>query len=213
MGWFNRPFNTNQDKSAIDLGWDFNYSQDGEDTWWNHSSRVNKDNILVESYDFNGKTFYYNKPLQVGQVIKGDFCEWNDYSQEEYVLSKLSHKYSFNPVLFENNSTNVFPSGYAYKPHYEIPIKAFSDYIETAETSAQNIPDYAYFSQTDNLWRWRDLYQYGFIDVNGVGVDNPFLNNAHYPFIDILFLQTPMRRNTEGIYYQDINLPDIDFCE
>lgn len=213
MGWFNRPFNTNQDKSAIDIGWDFNYSNDGEDTWWNHSSRINKDNIPVESYDFNNNTFYYNKPLQVGQVIKGDFCEWNDYSQQEYVLSKISHKYSFNNVLFKNNSSNTFPSGYAYKPHYEIPIRTFSDYIETAETSVENIPDYAYFSQTDNLWRWRELYQYGFIDNNGIGVDNPFLNNAHYPFTDILFLQTPMRRNTEGIYYQNINLPDTDFCE
>ena len=84
-----------------------------------------------------------------------------------------------------------------------MPIRSFSDYIETGnKNEIDNIPDYSYYSQNDNLWRWRDLYSYGFIDGDGIGVDNPFINDSHYPFKEILFLQTPILRNTEGIYYQ-----------
>jgi len=75
------------------------------------------------------------------------------------------------------------------------------------------IPEYSYFSQSDNLWRWRDLYPYGYVDNDGIGVDNPFINNSHYPFKSIIFLQTPILRNTSGIYYQEINDPIIDDCE
>lgn len=219
MGWFNQPFNDDTTKSAIDIGWEFNFSESSEDDWWNHNSSINKDNIPVEFYDIDGLRFYYNKDLNIGDVLRGDICEWNDYEQTEYMLSELSHKYSFNKNVFQTNINDVtnrvlfFPSGYAYKPHYKIPLRTFSDYVETADTGTENVPSYAYFSQVDRLWRWRDLYTYGFIDNNGNGVDNPFINNSHYPFTDILFLQTPMLKNTEGIYYQDINLPTIDFCE
>jgi hypothetical protein len=219
LGWFNQPFNDDTTKSAIDIGWEFNFSDNLEDSWWNHASTINKDNIPVEFYDTNGLRFYYNSDLNEGDVLRGDICEWNDYEQYEYVLSELSHKYSFNKNVFQTNINNVtnrvlfFPSGYSYKPHYKIPLRSYSDYVETADTEVDNIPSYAFYSQVDRLWRWRDLYSYGFIDNNGNGVDNPFINNSHYPFTDILFLQTPMIRNTEGIYYQDINLPNIDFCE
>jgi len=214
MGWFNKPNDVFNDSSAIDIGWEFNFDESSEDNWWNHASSDNKDNIPFDSYTIGANTFYYNKTLLTGHVIKGDICEWNDYEQKESVLSPLYHKYSFNPSIFENNSTLTNPSGYAYKPHYQIPIRAFSDYIENGnKNEIDNVPDYSYYSENDNQWRWRDLYPYGFVDGDGVGVDNPFINNSHYPFKEILFLQTPILRNTEGIYYQQINLPIIDNCE
>ena len=213
MGWFNRPYNQNS-SSAIDIGWEFNFDSINEDTWWSHDSLTNKDNIPFDSYTIGLNTFYYNRTLNTGDVIKGDICEWNDYEQKENVISKIYHKYSFNPLLFQNNSSLEQPSGYAYKPHYDIPIRSFSDYVETGNRNeVDNIPEYSYYLENDRLWRWRDLYPYGFIDGDGVGVDNAFINNSHYPFRQILFLQTPILRNTEGIYYQDIKQPIIDNCE
>lgn len=213
MGWFNKPYNQNSG-SAIDIGWEFNFDSINEDTWWAHNSLSNKDNIPFDSYTIGANTFYYNRTLSSGHIIKGDICEWNDYEQKETVISPIYHKYSFNPLLFQNNSSLEQPSGYAYKPHYDIPIKSFSDYVETGNRNeVDGIPTYSYYSENDRQWRWRDLYPYGFIDGDGVGVDTPFINNSHYPFKQILFLQTPILRNTEGIYYQDIKQPIIDDCE
>jgi hypothetical protein len=213
MGWFNKPYSQN-DNTAIDIGWEFNFDSITQDDWWNHDSLDNKDNIPVASYVKDSFTFYYNQTLTEGHVLKGDICEWNDYEQKEIILSPLYHKYSFNPEIFQNNSSVDNPSGYAYRPHYQVPIRAFSDYIETGnKNEIDNVPEYSYYSQNDNQWRWRDLYPYGFTDGDGIGVDNPFINNSHYPFKNILFLQTPILRNTEGIYYQTINLPIVDDCE
>lgn len=213
MGWFNKPF-SNQFTSAIDIGWKFNFLSNSVSNWWDHSSFSNKDNLPVQTYIANGNTFYYNQTLSTGHTLIGDFCEYNELDQQEYVLSEMFHKYSFNPSYFEDNSTVEFPSGYAYQPHFPIPIRAFSDYIETADPlQVDNVPDYAYFSSYYNQWLWRDLYPYGFTDESGNGVDVPFLNGAHYPFKDVLFLQTPMIRNVLGIYGTTIIQPFEDFCE
>lgn len=215
MGWFNKP--GGQQKS-IDIGWEFNFLKNSIDNWWNHSSTINKDNINVGSYVFNNKTFYYNNDLKVGDIIKGDFCEYNDIEQKEYVLSKLYHKYSFNPDLFIDNSSINLPAGYCYIPHHSIPIRVFSDYIENFSQGNSlglpvvGIPDYAWFSQYENNWFWRDIYEYGYVDSENLGLDIPFTNGAHYPYKDIVFLQTPIKR----INYVEttlINPPIFDNCE
>jgi hypothetical protein len=212
MGWFNKPYN-NTYKSAIDIGWSFNFENDMVSNWWNHSSYDNKDDIPVSSYTLNGNVFYYNNDLNIGHVLKGDFCEYNEADQREYVLSKMSHKYSYNPDYFQSNDTIEFPSGYAYQPYYSVPVRQYSNYIETAEPNeVDNVPNWAYFSQYNQSWAWRDIYTYGFTDADGFGVDIPFLNGAHYPFSQILFLQTPIIKDM-GIYAQVITPPLIDNCE
>jgi hypothetical protein len=74
-----------------------------------------------------------------------------------------------------------------------------------------DIPDYAFYSNLSNSFRWRDLYTYGYIDTNGVGVNYPFMNGKHYPYVNTIFRLTP-----EGIGVQNINViaePIIDECE
>ena len=45
-------------------------------------------------------------------------------------------------------------------------ISVFSNYVETGNISnVDQIPSYSFFSQTDQEFRWRDLYFYGFIDT------------------------------------------------
>ena len=215
MGWFNRPYGRNA--SAIDIGWDFNFLSNQIDSWWDRSSTLNKDNsILANSYEYpanSGQFFYYNQDLSVGDVIKGDFCEWNDFMMEEVMLSPMYHKYTYNSQWFQTkNGSNSTPSGYLYQPHYSIQVRDFSGYVEDARPGeVDNIPDYAFFSSNENKWRWRDLYPYGYVDTSGNGVDHPFLNGSHYPFRPINFLQfQPLRNiNKENVIVQ----PLIDDCE
>ena len=214
MGWFNKPYlNQNGQLTGIDVGWDFNFLNNTIDTWWNKTSQVNKDNIPTDSYSVNGLAFYYNKFLNEGDIIKGDFCEYNYFEQKEYVLSRMNHKYSYNDSLFINNSTPEFPSGYVYNPHHPIQIKAFGDYIESAIPDVtENVPGYAWFSSYNQLWYWRDIYSYGYIDSDNIGVNYPFLNGTHYPFVNLLFLQYPTQRDY-NLLFSDINQPTNDNCE
>lgn len=217
MGWFNPPaLNSVGQQTAIDIGWGFNFLENSVDTWWNHSSVINKDNIPVSSYEQpqgSGQMFYYNDFLSEGSVIKGDFCEYNYAEQKEYVLSSCYHKYSFNSLYFFDNSPVNFPSGYAYEPHHSIPIRVFSDYLEFGSpTNTDGIPSYAWFSEYENTFIWRDLYSYGFIDSDGIGIDFPFVNGSHYPFKQVLFLQKPIQRS-EIITTTLINQPINDDCE
>ncbi len=214
MGYFNPPALTIDGlPTAIDIGWDFNFLQNSVDTWWNHSSTVNKDNIPLDSYNVNSLNFYFNKILPLGSVLKGDFCEYNDFEQNEYVLSNLNHKYSFNPSLLWDSSPATFPSGYCYKPHNEITIRVFSDDIETGRKGeVDNIPSYAWFSETEQTFFWRDIYTYGFIDGDGRGVNYPFVNGAHYPFANILFNQYPLTRSM-FVQTNQFNTIERDECE
>jgi hypothetical protein len=214
-GWFNKP-NPGQ-TSALEIGWEFNFLKNGISQWWQKSSSYNKDNIPFGFYTKQGKTFYFNKDLKEGDIIKGDFCEYNNIEQNEYVLSPLYHKYSINPNNFIDDATSgatQLPSGYVYKPHYNIPIRVFSDFIETAPVnSVVEVPFYSYFSKKTGNFIWRDIYSYGYIDGDGIGLNIPFLNDAHYPFKEVRMIQFPVIRNVSDLETDLINDPITDDCE
>ena len=85
-------------------------------------------------------------------------------------------------------------------------IRVFSDYVETGDVEfVEQVPSWCFFSSSDQQFRWRDLYPYGFVDTDGVGVDYPYLNDAHYPFSEILFLQVPTS------FYRNINRPLVEY--
>lgn len=211
MGWFNKPYG--RSTSSIEVGWEFNCLSLEVDQWWRKDNSNNKDNIPGANYQKNNQTFYYNQNLSQGDEILGDFCEWNDFEMKEYVVSPMLHKYSYNDIHFLDESTVVLPSGYLYYPHHSIQVRDFSPYVETGNVDdVDGIPDYAFYSNFEQRWRWRDLYPYGFVDGEGVGVDHPFLNGAHYPFKDITFLQVlPQRTLNYG--FGVITPPAIDDCE
>jgi hypothetical protein len=230
FGYFNKPGNNSN--TALDIGWEFNFLKNGIDTWWNHLQTTNKDNIFIDSYTKQSNTFYFNKELNKGDVIKGDFCEYNDIEQMEYVLSPLYHKYSYNPDLLNTDqpvpngfagigialanyfNSVIYPPGYFYRPHYSIPIRTYSNYIEDATNDALfQVPDYAFYSENDQKFYWRDIYTYDFIDGDGRGLNLPFTNGKHYVFKDILFLQHPVKRNTSLVVTDIITDPINDNCE
>jgi hypothetical protein len=200
-GYFNRP--SLNSKVALKQGWEFNLTS-LTNSWWANSETESNTNIETSSYTLtNGgitNTFYYNQNLKVDDVIDGDFCEWNDYEQLERVISPYYHKIKYNQSVFSTISppTDNIP-GFYYKPHSSMNIRVFSDYIETGDIqTVDGVPSYAYFSNSDQQFRWRDLYGYGFIDNLGRGVDYPFLNFSQYPFKEIQFRLIP-----EGINYNN----------
>jgi hypothetical protein len=196
-GWFNKPKPTITDKYGLQKGWSFNFHSDSLDDWWETNNNNNLVEIPVSSYNkvLNGNqyTFYYNQPLKIDDVLSGDFCEYNDIEQMEYVISNCKHKITFNDLLYQTQilvppSNN--PPGYFYTPHNAVKLRDFADSVTGAV--GQNIntkPSWAYFSQNLNTWLWRTILEYGVFE-NGNGVDYPFLNDAHYPFSQILFLQS-----------------------
>jgi uncharacterized membrane protein len=209
-GYFNQPFNG----VGLKQGWEFNITKSAN-SWWNLTNVNSNTNIPVSSYTKSNYTFYYNTELKKGDIIDGDFCEWNDYFQIERVVSSYYHKIKYNQNVFQTTpDLNQNSPGFYYKPHNEMTIRVFSDYIEFGSADVvENIPSYAYYSQQDQLFRWRDLYTYGFIDDLGRGVNYPFLNSAQYPFSNVVFRLIP-----EGTNYNltGINFPTkpiIDGCE
>jgi hypothetical protein len=204
-GYFNQPLNG----VGLKQGWEFNLSKT-TNPWWDLNNQKSNTNIPVSAYTLTSgatKTFYYNSDLKVGDVMDGDFCEWNDYAQVERVVSSYYHKLKYNQDVFQ--STNNFSTnapGFYYKPHNHMVLRVFSDYIETANLGQiDNVPSWAFYSTADQQFRWRDLYTYGFIDNLGRGVDYPFLNTSHYPYTQVIFRLIP-----EGINYNE-NLDGFDF--
>jgi hypothetical protein len=204
-GYFNQPLNG----IGLKQGWEFNLSKT-TNPWWDLNNQKSNTNIPVSAYTLTSgatKTFYYNSDLKVGDVMDGDFCEWNDYEQIERVVSSYYHKLKYNQDVFQttnNFSTNA--PGFYYKPHNHMVLRVFSDYIETANLGQiDNVPSWAFYSTADQQFRWRDLYTYGFIDNLGRGVDYPFLNTSHYPYTQAIFRLIP-----EGINYNE-NLDGFDF--
>ena len=219
MGFFNaRPSNNLLFNKGLEVGWSFNFRKDTVDNWWSKLNVQNKDNITNNYYDKPGDNgqnirFYYNEDLPLGTELKGDICSWNKFEQKETVLSKISHKYSFNPSVITTSGSVNLPDGYTYNPHHSVKLRVYSDYIETGDRDAvEGVPDYSFFSNFEGQWRWRDIYSYGYIDTDGNGVNYPFLNGEHYPFGEVLFLQTPLMKNN-NVYNDIIFQPIIDDCE
>ena len=214
-GYFNKPTNG----VGLKQGWEFNLTK-SSNFWWDDTNLGSNTNILTSGYTLTSgatKTFYYNQNLMSGDTIDGDFCEWNDYEQLERVVSPYYHKLKYNQDVFQTTQTPTTNApGFYYEPHTPMTIRVFSDYVETGDLQfIDGIPSYAYFSNSDQEFRWRDLYGYGFIDNLDRGVDYPFLNFAQYPFKNVQFRLIP-----EGINYNSELFgvsfsvkPLIDGCE
>jgi hypothetical protein len=217
-GYFNKPY---FDNVGLKQGWEFNITE-VQNGWWDDTNRDSNSNITTSSYEKtdisgNTKTFYYNNNLSVDDIIEGDFCEWNDYEQRERVISKYYHKIKYNSDNFQISPTPTSnENGFYYQPHHGTTIRVFSNYVETGSvTNVDQVPFYAFYSPSDEEFRWRDLYLYGFKDELNRGVDYPYLNNSHYPFQNVIFRLFPEGKDSNN-FLRGINEPVkplIDGCE
>ena len=197
----------------VKQGWEFNnYLDDGKpQTWWSQNNVDSNTTIPQLQYNslLNQGPFFYNDFYSSGDTLDGDYCEWNNFEQLERVISIYQHKITYNNTWFSlsaNTLTATNQYGYFYRPHNPIQLRVFSNYVEEANSeNVVGIPDYAYYSTLISSFRWRDLYSYGFISTDGVGVDYPFLNNAHYPFVNTIFRITPENFNIPNDYATPTN--------
>jgi hypothetical protein len=225
FGWTLRPtYPPVNSNIALKGGFDFNLPLNNglpSDWWDNDPNNLNVNSytpIKTKSYSVNGRIFYYNESLKSGDIIDGDYCEWNDYEYTERVISDAYHKITYNDDNFDINVTAQAPAsnplGYYYKPHNPIKIRDFSSYIEEGDpATVSEIPDYAVFSKTNGTFIWRDIYTYGFVDSDGVGVDYPFLNGVHYPFTNTVFRLIPEGASNPLSTINTVALPTTDECE
>jgi len=213
FGWTLGKFFNNY--RPLKQGYEFNIPNTGTPTnWWSISTSDSNTNFTYSDYSNGGYTFSYVNPLKSGDIMDGAFCEWNDYEQNERVISNLVHKITYNPFVFNLNDddTVLNPKGYYYEPHHKLTIRVFSEYIDENEPQNNSeVPNYAYFSTSDNVFKWRDIYEYGYIDTNGLGINYPFLNGVHYPYANYIFRMIP-----EGNSFVELTItdePTVDPCE
>lgn len=235
-GYFNKPKIPNQNRGGLKMGWDFNISSGGTNNWWTDTNLDAVIPLRVGSYQqsnsggVGGKagktgvggssnngasfTFYYNLPLTTDTTLIGDFCEFNKFTQSEFVISENYHKINYNQSVFPTSSTPENSDGYYYKPHYEVELRVFSVYVESfnGASAIDNLPNWAYYSNKYNKWIWRDLYEVGFIDQDGNGVDHPFTNDASYVFDNFIFKLIPEGRTNKG-FTEVIYQPLSDDCQ
>ena len=213
-GWHNK----------LQRGWDFNVGSTSN--WYSRPNTLGTEDVSTVTYTqinrgnltpLTSYTFLVNLPKNSGDTYYGDFCEYNQYEQLERVISFYTHKITYNQSLFTTDTTTnqLMPKGYFYQVHHPITLKVFSDYIETASNDNVNIvPNYSFFSTNQNMWMWRDLYPYGFIDDGGRGVNYPFMNETHYPFTNIIFKLFNNETSFNILDYYQITIePLIDSCE
>ena len=215
-GWFNKP---NSDiNSGLQYGWDFNFNEKSIDNWWSTNNLDSYEDMPVLQYNrtdnFGTYVFYYNSPLKVGDTLVGDFCEFNKIEQKEYVISRCNHKLTFNDKLYQIESqTSAIPEGYFYKPFHDIKLREFSTDINIQpQTFGVNRPSWAFFSQNQQSWYWREVLNPGVIEPDGGGVNYPFLNGGHYTFTPTTFLLSTPFKNINNSFVNE-EKPIIDNCE
>jgi len=181
------------------IGYKFNFHNDWVDKHF-EGSTSKETNLTYQTFTGNtqsGYTFYSGQTLNVGDTLVGSFVEYNVNELKERIISENYHKITIpknvfdygqdDPLIYSGvTSGNTF--GMYYQPHYVVKLRQESPYIETSDTNViDGIPENNKFFPNENIWKWRDLYDHGYIDDNGFGTNYPFLNNTHNVKLDINF--------------------------
>lgn len=166
-------------------------------------------------------TFYTGNTLTTGSTLTGAFVEYNPVEMKERIISEAFHKLTNPTEIFDygqvSGTTYAGTSvnnklGLYYQPHYRIKLRELSPYVETFNTdNILDLPDNAKYDPFDRLWKWRDIYDHGYIDPDGNGTDYPFVNGLHYVKSDINFYlrnEQAFKNKTDGI--KDFNGSNID---
>ena len=213
-GYFNYP---------PKVGYKFNF----HDTWIDeHFTGTTSNEIGLTSTSFTGNTnlpgytgftFLSGQTLPIGSILNGAFVEYNPKEMTERIVSESFHKIT-NPITIFNHgqtsgstyasSTNL--EGLIYQPHYRIKLRELSPYTETANTNdIFNLPENAKYDPYDKVWRWRDIYDHGYVDSDGYGTDFPFMNGNHYVKANINFYlrnERYYKNKSNGIMsFMDVN--------
>jgi hypothetical protein len=194
------------------VGYKFNFHNTWIDQHFSGTTSVEKVMTgLTETFTGNtsGYTFTGGKTIPIGTTgLTGAFVEYNRKEMKERIISESYHRFSHKPFI--SGSTQLFDHlqysgttfsgaslnnmvGYYYQPHHRVKLRELSPYIETSKLDATQpntligLPENSIYDQDEKLWKWRDLYDHGFVDQEGNGTTFPFMNNIHYVVNDINF--------------------------
>jgi len=204
-GYFNYP---------PKVGFKFNFHNTWIDNHFNGDTSIETGiTTTTISSNASGYTFTGGTSLPVGTILTGAFVEYNNSEMKETIISESFHKFTARVNLFNHGQTgstvnfsgvtSTNQSGLYYQPHYRVKLRQLSPYIETSNTDdIYNLPENCKYFENDGLWKWKDVYDPGFIDPDGYGVNYPFINNIHYIKNDINFYlrnEEFYRNKTDGI--------------
>lgn len=186
-GYFDYPYK---------VGYKFNFHDTWVDKHFSGSTSV-ETSVPYGTFVKSGITFTSGSTITTGTTLTGGLIEYNKFELKERVVSDVFHKLTSPSGIFDHNQDD--PSTYSgvsmnnkvglyYQPHYKVKLRELSPYIETSVTNEiYGLPQNAKYFENEGLWKWRDLYDHGFIDSEGNGTNYPFINNIHYIKNDINF--------------------------
>lgn len=182
------------------VGYSFNF----HDTWIDNHFDGNdslETNLTYSTFTRtqNNTSFQFKSgiTLNISDELIGAYVEYNPMELKERIISDAYHKIVHPINIFDHNQddpnefsgssvTNTF--GIYYKPHNKVKLRELSPYVEISNTKdIINLPENAKYYENEKLWKWRDLYDHGFIDTEGFGTDFPFINGMHYILNNINF--------------------------
>ena len=193
--------------SPTGYGWEWNFRKNGNiDPFVDNN--VNPTNLFQNTT--NGVD-----PLPLsGTTYRGAFVEYNPFELKERIISEIQHSLQFNrDAMYEypGGSSDYIKSIYKYKPHNRIPIRKLSTTV-SYEDSLFTTPPYATYSLSEGTFRWRPILPLDYFEDGDNGVNYPYLNDAHYPYLNLEFKIDPIMF---GYSSSSINVVSefVDVCE
>ena len=183
------------------IGFKFNFHDTWIDDYFDEDNSVSDPSITGTDFIITGEeefTFASGNTLPIGSILTGAFVEYRPMELKERIICESYHKMIADKFIFDHGqtvSTAEFsgvtitnPSGLFYQPHYRVKLRELSPDVEVSNKSyIDNLPQNAKYFPDEKLWKWRDLYDQGYKDDLGNGVDHPFMNNTQYVKSDINF--------------------------
>jgi hypothetical protein len=214
-GYFNYP---------PKVGHKFNFHNTWVDNHFSGTTTSNTESTMGTGTTFirDNITFTSGNTISKNTILTGAFVEYNPKELKERIICEAFQKITNPTTIFDYGQTrNVIgftgatinnPFGLYYQPHHRIKLRQLSPYIENSNTKdVYNIPENKIYDSQEKLWRYRDLYDHGYVDVDGYGTNYPFINGQHYVKVDINFYLKNERyytNKTDGlINFLDNNNP------
>lgn len=183
------------------VGYRFNFHNSWIDQYFDGEDSNETGLTSTEFYDGQFK-FTSGNTVPVGTVLNGAFVEYNQRELKERIISESYHKIIIDSNIFDHcqtgegsafsGATETNPVGLFYQPHYRVKLRELSPYTESytnngPELDLSTLPQNAKYFSDEKIWKWRDLYDHGYIDDLGNGTNYPYLNDTHYVKTDINF--------------------------
>ena len=183
------------------IGWKFNFHNTWVDEYFDGTDSIETaipTTAFTKTIDSNTYTFTGGTELPLNTILNGGFIEYNRSELKERTISDAYHRFSNPLFVFDYGQTGTTVSfsggsltnmyGLFYQPHHKVKLRELSPYIESSITNQiYGLPQNAKYFEDELLWKWRDLYDHGYIDPDGFGTNYPFINNLHYVKSDINF--------------------------